>query len=315
MRPSSVCSVATTGILAALLVISGYFLFQSREETQKSPEGVVEGTFTQLTRQPGQELFPGLSPNGDFLIYSSKATGNWDIYLQRVGGEKLINLTEDSQVDDNQPSFSPKGKRIAFRSERGGGGIFVMGATGESVKRLTDFGFNPVWSPNGEEILFASRSVNSSGRAGNSRLWSVKLADGAKILITQEDAVQPNWSPNGHRIAYWGLQKGGGQRDIWTIHAGGGEAIPVTNDLATDWNPVWAPDGKHLFFASDRGGSMNIWRVPIDEKSGEILGRPQSVTTGVSSAELLFQVGGMRRTNQRRSYFRVKSQMSPSLFQ
>ena len=46
-----------------------------------------------------------------------------------------------------------------------------------------------------------------------------------------------------------------------------------------DWNPVWSPDGRHLYFASDRGGSMNLWRVPIGEESGQVLGDPEPITT------------------------------------
>jgi Tol biopolymer transport system component len=41
---------------------------------------------------------------------------------------------------------------------------------------------------------------------------------------------------------------------------------------------VWAPDGQHLFFISDRSGSMNLWRVAIDESSGKILSAPEPVT-------------------------------------
>ena len=89
--------------------------------------------------------------------------------------------------------------------------------------------------------------------------------------------MQPQWSPHAHRIAYWSVQ--GTQWDIWTIARGGGEPVPVTSDAALDWNPVWSPDGSHLYFASDRGGSMNLWRVRIDEKSGKVLSDPEPVTT------------------------------------
>jgi len=74
-----------------------------------------------------------------------------------VGGKNPIHLTKDSPDDDTQPAFSPDGERIAFRSERDGGGLFVMGATGESAKRLTDFGYHPAWSPDGQEIACARR--------------------------------------------------------------------------------------------------------------------------------------------------------------
>ena len=67
--------------------------------------------------------------------------------------------------------------------------------------------------------------------------------------------------------------------DIRTIPAGGGESVAVTDDVATDWSPVWSPDGRYLYFASDRGGSMNLWRIPVDEETGEALGEPQPITT------------------------------------
>ncbi len=87
--------------------------------------------------------------------------GNWDIYIQRVKGGDAINLTADSGISDTQPSFSPDGEWIAFRSERDDGGIFIMGATGESVRRLTDFGYNPIWYPDGRSILCETVGITS----------------------------------------------------------------------------------------------------------------------------------------------------------
>lgn len=87
--------------------------------------------FSQLTSAPGIEWFPSLSPDGRWVVYAGEGSGNRDIYLQSVTGQTPINLTSDSSADDNQPVFSPDGERIAFRSSREGGGIFVMGRTGE----------------------------------------------------------------------------------------------------------------------------------------------------------------------------------------
>jgi TolB protein len=67
----------------------------------------------------------------------------------------------------------------------------------------------------------------------------------------------------------------GGQRDIWTIGVKGENPVQVTNDSDNDWNPIWSHDGRTLYFASDRDGKMNLWRIPIDEQSGEPLGRPE----------------------------------------
>jgi serine/threonine protein kinase/Tol biopolymer transport system component len=251
----------------------------------------VPASFVPLTDQEGSESFPSLSPDGKFLLYVKSTHGNADVYLQRVGGGNPLNLTQDSPDDDTQPAFSPDGQQIVFRSEREGGGLFLMGATGESVRRLTDAGYNPAWSPDGREIAFATEAVEGPlARKLRSQLLAVDVVSGARRLIAREDAVQPSWSPNGHRIAYWGLPKGSSRRVLWTLPAtanGEAEPVPVTQDDHVNWNPVWAPDGRGLYFVSDRSGSMNVWWVPVDEVSGRVLGEPRSVTTSSQSLGLL----------------------------
>ena len=64
---------------------------------------------------------------------------------------------------------------------------------------------------------------------------------------------------------YW--RTTGGQRDIYTVAAAGGSAVPVTQDAAVDWSPVWSPDGRYIYFSSDRGGAMNLWRIAVDQST------------------------------------------------
>ena len=118
-------------------------------------------SFAQVTDQPGVETTPSLSPDGKSLVYAKGDGTNTDLYLLRVGGRNPVNLTADSAADDRQPAFSPDGERIAFRSDRDGGGVFLMSASGESVTRLTDFGYSPSWSPT---------APRSSSRPSRSRL-------------------------------------------------------------------------------------------------------------------------------------------------
>jgi eukaryotic-like serine/threonine-protein kinase len=272
---------ATALVILGMIGVAAVLLYVLTRRSPATKEASLRNmAFTQLTDQAGPEYFPSLSPDGKSFVYAGFASRNWDLYLQRVGGKNAINLTKDSLADDTQPAFSPDGERIAFRSERDGGGIFLMGATGESVKRPTDFGFNPAWSPDGKEITCADEGIiePSSRTKPRSRLWAINVGTGERRLITYIDAVQPNWSPHRYRIAYQG-RRNDVQRDIWTIPAQGGDAVEVTNDPAMDWNPVWSPDGKYLYFVSDRGGSMNLWRVAIEEKTGKVLGSFEAVTT------------------------------------
>jgi len=112
------------------------------------------------------------------------------------------------------------------------------------------------------------------------RLFIINIGSGEKRpIVRPEDVHQPCWSPHAQRIAYWARRPGSTDRDLWTVSPKGGEPLQVTTDSFTDWDPVWSPDGRYLYFSSDRGGSMNLWRVPLAEKSGRVLGPPEPVTT------------------------------------
>ena len=270
--------VRAVGLSAAFVAALAFWLTR-RDVVNYAPALRHETRFTQLTTDPGEELHPSLSPDGDFVVYIRKVHGGyWHLYRRRLGGETSFNLTEGSNADNIQPAFSPDGEQIAFRSERDGGGIFLMGATGESVRKVTDFGFNPSWSPDGTRLVVSTLRFITPHHAATGpgvQLRIVDIATGEARVLTEGRALQPSWSPHGVRIAFWGID-----RDIWTIPAEGGEMARVTDDRRRwrNWNPVWSPDGRHLYFGSDRGGSMNVWRIAIEETSGRPLGEPESVT-------------------------------------
>ena len=281
--------LAAVFLLAALAF--GYFRYFGKET---NPPNVAQNfNFTQFT-SGGDELYPSLSPDSKTVIFASRKSGNWDIYFQRIGGANAINLTENSPDTDYQAVYSPDGEQIAFHSERDGGGLFVMGATGENVRRVSDFGFLPAWSPDGKEIAFCKTNFEDPSALYNSSgaIWVLNLASGEKREIFSQDSYQPGWSPNGERIAFWTVGDGG-TRSIKTVSRTGGEAVVVTDNSLLDWNPVWSPDGKYLYFSSNRGGSMNFWRVKIDEKSGVPQANPEPFTTpSTYSGYLAFSPNG-----------------------
>jgi serine/threonine protein kinase len=266
-------ALAAGGLLAVLLL--GLAAWRSL----RPKPAPLPASFTRLTDLPGIEEQPSLAPSGDYFVYVKTVNGNRDIFLQRPGGAPR-DLTGESAADDSEPAYSPDGSQIAFRSERDGGGLYLMGATGESVRRLTEEGYDPAWSPDGKEIAYATQPGDDPRDwSAQSSLWRIDLATNHRSVIPQAMGTQPSWSPHGQRIAYWSVPPGSGQRVVWTIPAGGGEPVRVTDDTSINWSPVWSPDGRYLYFASDRGGSMNLWRVPIEESTGRAQGEPETVTT------------------------------------
>jgi serine/threonine protein kinase/Tol biopolymer transport system component len=275
-------AAAVLFLAAAVLV----WVLRGREVRETAP---VTLSYSAVADLPGRMLFPSLAPDAQSLVFTVEKDGSSDVYWQRVGGGNAIDLTGDFSGIDTQPAISPNGEQVVFRSEREGGGLFTMGATGESVRRISDFGYNPSWSPDGREVVCATETVSSPGERGKvSELWRIDVATGERRRVPTGDAVQPSWSPHNRRIAYWGIPIGTSRRVIWTVSVNGvdgGAAVPVV-DGALNWSPVWSPDGEYLYFASNRSGAMGLWRVPIDESSGRPLGEPQAVTVPAPSSAM-----------------------------
>ena len=87
---------------------------------------------------------------------------------------------------------------------------------------------------------------------------------------------EPRVSPDGQRIAFvlrtTDMEANRGRNDLWLVNADGTGSRQLTSHPDSDSQPVWAPDGHSLFFISSRGGSSQVWRLPIDG------GEPQQVT-------------------------------------
>ncbi len=287
------------GIAALLLLgfaFAAYYYFSNR----KDPDAIdwSAARSAQLTDHVGTEYYPSISPDGKDFVYAAEENGGFDIFSQRVGGKNRVNLTPNSKGDDTQPVFSPDGEFIAFRSERAPKGIYVMGASGENVKLVSDTGYHPSWSPDGKEIVVSTFGRDQPTVRSTQRnvLTVVNIALGTKREIAKIEASFPAWSPNGHRIAYWFYTGTYGRRDIATMPANGGEPVVVAKDFAvSNWNPVWSPDGKYLYFVSSKAGNMNFWRVRIDEVTGKVLSDPEAVITPSKySRHLSFSRDGKR---------------------
>jgi Tol biopolymer transport system component/predicted Ser/Thr protein kinase len=295
--------------LVCAAVPVGFYFTRAREAAPDWTRAV----HVQLTNEPGAEVFPTFAPDGKSFVYASRRNGNVDLFEQRVGGKNATLLTADTPSDESEPAFSPNGERIAFRSNREPAGIYVMEATGENVRLVVTDCHHPSWSPDGKQIV-CSKSGTTAPAARNSQPSALFIADvetGAKHLLCQSDAMQPAWSPGGDRIAFWFRPPNAGRSDIATISRTGGEIEVITKDASTNWNPVWSPDGRFLYFASDRGGNMSFWRVAIDQKTGKVLDEHQAVSTPSNyNRHLSFSRDGRRiiyvQTDQRSNIQAVK---------
>lgn len=284
-RQLSPAAIGAISVIAAAAVAALTWNLWPAEEGSRaaSSDAAATAPVTLTALQLGEELFPSINPSGGNFVYARRGdSGHFDIWELDIGLSRPRNLTDNSVADNTQPAFSPDGNRIAFRTERAGGGIYLMDPDGGRSTRLVGDGFNPAWSPDGLTVAYATENtVDPMTRAGFSELWAVDVASHQSRQITAADAAQPSYSPDGARLAYWSMTDDASQSHIWTIPAEGGTAVQATStaDGVYDWNPIWSPDGAVVYFVSDRGGSMDIWRVAVDPATGEPTGDPQRVTS------------------------------------
>ena len=132
--------------------------------------------------------------------------GNLDIWGQKVESNEAIRLTSDP-ANESEPSFSPDGTRIAFRSERDGGGIYVVPALGGDARKLVDRGRSPRFSPDGKWIAYCEIGYHNFHYPGSASVFVIPSSGGEprRIQPSFASAAFPIGSPDGTHLAFMGL--------------------------------------------------------------------------------------------------------------
>ena len=316
LRRASPWAIAAIGILVWIGVDRAVWLFRTPLPLSTR---ALTGLIDQLTFEQGIEALPSLSPDGEWVAYRSDNEGTGDIFVRRIGDGETRNLTRELSGDESDPAFSPDGRQIAFRSTHQVGGIFVIDRSGGDARRLTNFGASPAWTPNGRAIVFATRSSidpRSGGQSGDTYLpsgirsgasegWIVDVATRAVSRLVRGDFRQPSVSPDGSRIAYWAAPPSAAagnfarrrETGLWTVGIGGEDArqVEVNGPSGVDWNPVWSSDGAFLYFLSDRGGRVGIWRAAMDRRRAASVGRAVAMELEAGRAASLAIAANGRR--------------------
>ncbi|MBW1842503.1 MAG: PD40 domain-containing protein, partial [Deltaproteobacteria bacterium] len=138
--------------VAVFAVVAAAILFMLVVFKPRASEGF---DIIPLTFDSGFTGSPSVSSDGNLLAYSSDREGSrtFDIWVQQVEGGEPLRRT-DHPADDWFPSLSPDGLKIVFRSERDGGGIYIIDALVGQERKIVDKGHNPKFSPDGSLISY-----------------------------------------------------------------------------------------------------------------------------------------------------------------
>jgi TolB protein len=157
------------------------------------------------------------------------------------------------------PNWSRDGKYLTFNE---GGKIYTIPAAGGEPKLLNtgaatgcnnDHGF----SPDGKWMAV------SCSASGHSQIYIVPSKGGKARQVTHEGtSYWHSWSMDGKTLAFAGLFSPG--FDVYTVPVEGGDVVRLTEAPGTDDGPDYSPDGKYIYFNSERTGQMQIWRMKPD---------------------------------------------------
>ena len=193
---------------------------------------------------------------GGWLAFSATQNSNGDIYLLNVqdalkaGNDSARLRLTTNPAADFDPTWSPDGTRIAFRSQRDGNDeIYVMNVDGTCQANLTNDSVNewsPAWSPDGTRIAFA-RFYDSNSFTD---IAVINLDGSGLTRLTTDSGEYPTWSPDGKRIAFSTARDG--NYEIYVMNADGTGQTRLTNNPAYDMSPAWSPDEKRIAFDTQR---------------------------------------------------------------
>ena len=240
-------------------------------------------TSTMLTHKGYDTLSPVYSPDGSRIAYL-EANGDEfpGLYVMNADGTGDRKLTENAfpvSASGMTPAWSADGGRLYYtkaeieRNTDYYDDIYYYDMKREREVRVTKKvrGRDAHPSPDGKKLVFV---VN---KMGMTRLALLDLTpDGRKnpakekdlVFLNEAIAVQyetPRWSPDGTKIAV-SVWQPGGYKDIWILDVGGKKLEEVTHDRAIDGAPAWRPDGKYLYFTSDRTGIYNLFAYELGTK-------------------------------------------------
>jgi Tol biopolymer transport system component/DNA-binding winged helix-turn-helix (wHTH) protein len=263
-RPRRVSALAV-GAVAVLLAAIGFGIYAMRGRdsstsidtapAQLSPRRFTTGSYSYS--------FPAISPDGRTIAYSSDRGGAMEIYTSGfAAGGKESALTSDGG-QNIYADWSPDGQWIAYHSRKKGG-IWVVPSGGGGPRQVVDFGSQPSWTPDGDQIVFTS---DAGGMAAQSILWIVHRDGTGRRQLTKLGAPRgghskPSVSPAGGIVTF-AVSHGHISTEVWTAPLDGGAGTKIGGGAS----PHFSGDGKAVYWIGRTiEGNDALMRVAVDER-------------------------------------------------
>ncbi|MBQ8704492.1 MAG: PD40 domain-containing protein [Bacteroidales bacterium] len=218
----------------------------------------------------GQALDLCFSPDGDTLCFTQANGAYCNLYLTSATQGSIMQQVTSGSVNDYAPAFAPDGNLIFF--SRAEGDHYSIWSYNRSTGIFSNYCYGLTPFPIGDKEFLCSRQNSQN----NYEIWRVNYATGAEsIVLSMENRsfTTASLSPDGRWILFAAntpkKPNVPENIDIYVIRADGSRLTQLTYHQGHDLSPVWAPDGKSIYFLSQRGsdkGTYNIWEMNFNLK-------------------------------------------------
>ncbi|NNF58729.1 MAG: hypothetical protein HKN04_10865, partial [Rhodothermaceae bacterium] len=200
--------------------------------------------------------------DGRSLLFSSARTGVYALWRLPASGGVPERVVGPAVRDPGSPVVAPGGERLAVEDWVFEINLWESAEDGaEPVRRASSVLWDkqPHLSADGQRLAFVSN------RSGFTEVWTA-ARDGSNLRrLTGFDGASvehPRFSPDGQYIVFQVRTEV--QADLYLIEANGVPLRRLTTDEADDVAPRWSRDGRFVYFGSNRSGSWQIWRKPVE---------------------------------------------------
>lgn len=223
----------------------------------------LNGNSKPITSHIRKDSSPMISPNGDYIVFTSERVGWWKIWLLDIKKNEYKQLTNSSSAEYS-PSWSLDGNHIIFvSSQTGNSEIFIMAKNGKNIKNLTKNGkldTMPLWGK--DNMIYYSSEIN-----GTYQIVRMKPDGSKKEILTKSkgDKLMPQLSNDCKKILYYG--NANGNMEIYTMSIINNKQIRLTNHPLMDIRPRWSSDDKKIVF--ERGNKGDNHHIYVMDANGE----------------------------------------------
>ena len=235
------------------------------------------GASVRLTNDKAQDSNLVWAQDSKRVLYSSSRNGVKQIFLSYLDGRAPLQLTTNDS-DCELLDISPDNTKILYATARDEADLWGVRLDNPKELQLTsDIGIElwPDVAPDGETIAFQATHATTGDQPFNGLLLAKSLTSDSAPTQLAPDGFAPRWSPDGTRIAF--LRYTNGPMNLWVVHAGGGDAKPLTsgdvmfggfsrlpyNRLQTQ-EFQWSPDSSRLIYCAKTFETANVWQTAAD---------------------------------------------------